>query len=71
MSTIGSAATATGASVRASLTGRRRSDASGLVFQLLLLGSLLFSLAILFVLLADVLSKAIPVFATRGADFLT
>ena len=70
MSTIGSAATATGASVRANLTGSRR-DVSGLVFQLVLLGSLLFSLAILFILLADVMSKAIPVFATRGTDFLT
>jgi phosphate transport system permease protein len=44
---------------------------SGLVFKLVLLGSLLFSLAILFILLADVMSKAIPVFATRGTEFLT
>ena len=42
------------------------------MFQvILLLGSLLFSLAILLVLLADVLSKALPVFADRGLDFLT
>jgi phosphate transport system permease protein len=70
MSTIGSAATATSASVRASLTGSRR-DVSGLVFQVVLLASLLFSLAILFILLADVMSKAMPVFATRGTEFLT
>jgi phosphate transport system permease protein len=37
----------------------------------LLLGSLLFSLAILFILLADVLAKGLPVFAERGTDFLT
>jgi phosphate transport system permease protein len=71
MTSIGSAATTTGASVRAGLAGRRRGDLPGTVFQVLLLGSLLFSLAILFVLLADVLSKAAPVFAERGTDFLT
>jgi phosphate transport system permease protein len=70
LSTIGSAASVTGASVRSGLSGSRR-DLSGLVFQLLLLGSLLFSLAILFILLADVMTKAVPVFAERGTDFLT
>ena len=70
MSTIGSAANVTGASVRSGLSGSRR-DVSGLVFQLALLGSLLFSLAILFILLADVMTKAVPVFAERGTDFLT
>jgi len=70
MSTIGSSATTAGASVRAGLTGGRR-DVSGAVFQLLLLGSMLFSLAVLAVLVADVLGRAIPVFASRGLDFLT
>ena len=71
MSSIGSSATATAASVRAGLTGARRHDAWGLVFEALLLASLLLSLAILFVLVADVLAKAAPVFADRGAGFLT
>ena len=70
MTSIGSSATATSASVRAGITGRRR-DTWGLVFQVLLLGSLLFSLAILFVLVADVLGRALPVFAERGLGFLT
>jgi phosphate transport system permease protein len=70
MSTIGSVAPATAASVRASLTGARR-DTFGAVFQLLLLASLLFSLAVLLLLIADVLGKALPVFGNRGIDFLT
>ncbi|HYO42944.1 MAG TPA: phosphate ABC transporter permease PstA [Candidatus Limnocylindrales bacterium] len=71
MSTIGSSATVSAESVRASIAGGRRSDASGTFFQILLLGSLLFSLAVLAILIADVLSRAIPVFAERGIDFLT
>ena len=70
MTTIASAGKATGAAVREGLTGHRR-DVSGTVFLVLLLGSLLFSLAILFILLADVMSKGLPVFAERGTDFLT
>ena len=70
MTSIASAGTATSASVREGLTGRKR-DMSGTVFLVLLLGSLLFSLAILFILLADVMSKGLPVFAERGTDFLT
>ena len=69
MTTIASAGRATGASVREGLTGRGR-DVSGTLFLLLLLGSLLFSLAILFILLADVMTKAAPVFAERGTEFL-
>jgi len=69
MSTISSAA-ATAAVVRGSLTAQGR-DWVGTVFTVLLLGSLLFSLAILFVLIADVTSRAIPVYAERGVDFLT
>jgi len=70
MTTLGSSSSATGAAVRAGLSGRRR-DTAGTVFQLLLLGSLLFSLLVILVLLVDVLTKAIPVFAERGLDFLT
>jgi phosphate transport system permease protein len=70
MSSIGSTAPATGATVRISLTGGRR-DIAGTVFQFLLLASLLFSLAALLVLIVDVLGKATPVFAERGFGFLT
>ena len=70
MTTIASAGKTTSAAVREGLVGHRR-DVSGTVFLVLLLGSLLFSLAILFVLLADVMSKGLPVFAERGTDFLT
>jgi phosphate transport system permease protein len=68
MTSIGSTAPAT--VVRGSLTGRQ-TDVAGTVFQLLLLGSLLFSLAILFILVADVVTRALPVFESRGTDFLT
>ena len=65
MTSIGSSAAATSASVRAGITGGGRRDVWGYVFQVLLLGSLLFSLAILFVLIADVLSRAMP--GVRGS----
>src|SRR5215208_1203587 len=68
MTTIGSSVPAS--VVRGSLAGTRR-DWAGTAFLLLLLGSLLFTLLILFVLLADVVVRAAPVFAERGADFLT
>lgn len=42
-----------------------------LVFQTLLALSLLFTLLALVALLADVLSRGLPVFAERGMDFLT
>lgn len=70
MSTIGSVAPATGAAVRAAISGRRR-DTAGIAFQVLLLASLLFSLAVLLVLIVDVLGRALPVFADRGFGFLT
>ncbi len=70
MSAIRSAAPATGAAVRAALSGRRR-DTVGIAFQVLLLASLLFSLAVLLVLIVDVLGRALPVFADRGFGFLT
>lgn len=68
MSTIGSSVPA--AVVRSSLTSTKR-DWVGTFFLLLLLGSLLFTLAILFILIADVLLRAIPVFQDRGVGFLT
>jgi len=70
MSTIGSIAPDARAAVRAGLSGHRR-DTAGTIFQVLLLASLLFSLAVLLVLVVDVLGKAIPVFAERGLGFLT
>ena len=70
MTSLNRALDTTSSSVRAGITGKRR-DVPGVTFQLLLLGSLLFSLAVLFILVADVLGKAIPVFAERGVDFLT
>jgi phosphate transport system permease protein len=70
MTTIASAGKTASAAVQEGLVGHRR-DVSGTIFLVLLLGSLLFSLAILFILLADVLSKGLPVFAERGTDFLT
>ncbi len=70
MSTIGSNAAATQSSVHASLTGARR-DTAGAIFKVALLASLLFSLAVLLVLVVDVLGKAMPVFAERGVGFLT
>ena len=68
MSTIGS--TAIAGSVALSLR-RTRPDIAGTVFQVLLLLSLLFSLAVLAVLITDVLVTAMPVFQSRGVDFLT
>jgi phosphate transport system permease protein len=65
-----SVSTATAGSVRRSLRSTGR-DWAGLVFEVALLLSVLFALVTLFVLLADVLVKGLPVFAERGADFLT
>lgn len=42
----------------------------GVIFQALLLLSLLFALAVLGVLVMDVVSRGMPVFQDRGADFL-
>jgi phosphate transport system permease protein len=46
-------------------------DWRGLIFHTVLLLSLLFSLLILFTLIADVLIRGLPVFAERGTDVLT
>jgi phosphate transport system permease protein len=62
--------TATDRSVSRSLT-RTSPDIRGIVFELVLLASLLFSLAVLAVLLVDVTTRALPVFTERGMDFLT
>ena len=54
--------------------GRRRGSRARIgevAFQGALLLSLLIALAILFILLADVLTRGLPVFAERGVDFLT
>src|SRR3712207_4308465 len=48
----------------------RGADWRGILFQGLLLLSLLFSLAVLAVLLGDVLSRGLPVLAERGVGFL-
>ena len=60
------AAPAIGRSLR-----RARPDLVGTVFSIILLLSLLFSLAVLGVLVGDQLGRGLPVFAERGVDFLT
>ena len=67
MSTAGAVAAGT---VHISLR-RTRVDVAGYVFSGLLLLSLLFSLAILAILVADQLVRGIPVFADRGTSVLT
>ena len=67
MSTAGAV---TAGTVHVSLR-RQRVDVAGDVFSGLLLLSLLFSLAILAVLVADQLVRGIPVFAERGTSVLT
>jgi len=56
--------------VRARIQGRR-SKASDLIVEMLLLGTLMIALFVLIVLLADVATKALPVFRTRLGSFLT
>ena len=62
--------TAAAPAIGASL-GRSRPDIAGMVFSGILLFSLLFSLAVLGILIGDQLSRGMPVFAERGVDFLT
>jgi phosphate transport system permease protein len=62
--------TATGAAteqVRRALTGRR-ADVAGVVFQIVLLFTLVFALAVLIVLLLDVARTAIPYIQERGLE---
>jgi phosphate transport system permease protein len=63
-------ASAATAAVEAGLRQGRR-DWVGMFAAFILLLTLIVALVVLFVLLADVLSRALPVFATRGLDFLT
>jgi phosphate transport system permease protein len=64
------AAPATRSTVALALQGRGR-DVRGRLFAAALLLTLLVSLAVLMVLLASVIQEALPVFASRGTDFLT
>jgi len=68
MTSIGS--TATTIAVRRSLV-RGRPDVWGAVFYALLLLSLLFSLAMLGILLVEVMTRAMPVFQERGVSFFS
>jgi phosphate transport system permease protein len=56
--------------VRSALTGRR-ADVGGVVFQIVLLLTLVFALAVLVVLLLDVARTAIPYLRERGAGAFT
>ncbi|MBA3779094.1 MAG: phosphate ABC transporter permease PstA [Chloroflexi bacterium] len=56
--------------VRRSLAGQG-ADWRGLIFQGLLLLSVVITLLFLFILLADVFSRALPVFTERGGSFLS
>jgi phosphate transport system permease protein len=67
--TIGIGAEHARSSVRDQLTGGRR-DASGRLFQVLLLASLGVSLLVLAVLFYDVLLQGVGVFSTRAESFL-
>ena len=62
--------TVTTGAVRRSLRAQHV-DVAGYVFAGLLLFSLLFTLAILALLVGDQLQRSLPVFAERGTDFLT
>jgi ABC-type phosphate transport system permease subunit len=61
---------AAAATVRGSLRAQSR-DWAGTILQVVLILSLLFTLATLLVLVYDQLTKALPVFGERGLDFLT
>jgi phosphate transport system permease protein len=64
------AASVAAGTVRGTLRKTRR-DYAGLAFAGLLLLSLLFTLAVLAVLITDQLGRGLPVFAERGLDVLT
>jgi phosphate transport system permease protein len=65
--TVGGATTE---QVRRALSGRR-ADVGGVVFQLLLLFTLVFALAVLVVLLLDVTRTAVPYLLDRGSEVFT
>lgn len=50
---------------------RSRVDVAGMVFSAALILSLLFTLAVLAILIGDQLGRGLPVIAERGTDFLT
>jgi phosphate transport system permease protein len=67
---VEAASSATTAEVRRSLSGRH-ADIGGVVFQLLLLFTLVFALAVLIVLLLDVIRTAMPYLLDRGSEVFT
>jgi len=67
----GSRADVDAAVERALLRGSRGMDVRGLIFQGALLLAMLVSLAVLVTLIGDALTDGAPVFAERGADFIT
>lgn len=67
---MSSATSVAAGTVTASLR-RQRLDVAGWVFSVILLVCLLFSLALLIVLVSDQLIRGLPVFAERGAAVLT
>ncbi len=71
LSTPASTAAATAPeAVRARLQGKRR-DVSGTAFRLALLGSLLFSIVVLGLLIVEIATGGLDVLSSRGAGFLT
>jgi phosphate transport system permease protein len=60
----------TAAVIRGSLSETNR-DYRGIIFQLILLVALLFSLSMLLTLLLTIAAQGVPVLAERGIDFLT
>ena len=68
--TMSTAQAVAAGTVRQSLRGKRV-DVVGYVFAGVLLFSLLFTLAVLAVLVGDQLQRGLPVLAERGPDFLT
>jgi phosphate transport system permease protein len=64
------ASTATAGATRGTLQ-QSRPDVAGTVFAIVMLFSLLFSLAVLAVLIGDQFARGLPVLAERGTDLLT
>ncbi|HEY3140268.1 MAG TPA: phosphate ABC transporter permease PstA [Acidimicrobiales bacterium] len=69
LSTVNTSSSTIQAQVAAAISGRR-TDLRGRIFEGLLLGCLLLSLAVLAVLLSTVLSDGLSVYQDRGFDFL-
>jgi phosphate transport system permease protein len=67
---VAAVSSATSEEVRRAISGRRR-DVGGLVFQLLLLLTLVVALAVLMVLLLDVARTAVPFIRERGSQVFT